>query len=516
MKLHSSSSNSRAAALALFVLSPLTVGMAMAADVVVVPSAASSFVVKDSTGATDRFRVTEAGAVSVLSVPTAATKAIALCVDAVGVLGPCAANAGFSLPYAATVNNAATLFDITQSGTGGALRGSVSNAAGTGDALRAEQAGLGRAVYGSINNTSNIVAAVRGETNGGGYGVFGQATGNGTAGFFQISNPASTSSTANVTTNGIGSGVTIQLSNASNGARGVDVLQAGVGPGVFSNSAGGTGVWGITGSISAAGVIGDNAFGEAVVGRGGSGCHPTCNGIGAVVGRHDGDGGYGVRGFHTKAGIGVLGQAGISGGTAVAGRFENVNAANASDVLVSAGNGTGIGLVVTNSNPGTPDLAVFRKGGNVARIDSTGKGFFNGGTQTGGADVAELIPHVGRMPVPGDVVMIDVDNPMHYRVADEANSAAVAGVITTKPGVLMNAGVEDVGEAPALALVGRVPVKVTDEAGSIRAGDLLVSSSTPGHAMKAPAQPAAGTIVGKALQAHVQGAGKVEMLVMLR
>jgi hypothetical protein len=34
--------------------------------------------------------------------------------------------------------------------------------------------------------------------------------------------------------------------------------------------------------------------------------------------------------------------------------------------------------------------------------------------------------------------------------------------------------------------------------------------------MKAPAQPAAGTIVGKALQPHTQGAGKVEMLVMLR
>lgn len=484
MKLRSS--NVRSTVRALFALSPLVAGLAMAADVVVAPTVGSSFVVKN-TAATDRFRVTEAGAVSMPSVPSAATQSIALCADVVGVLGPCAANAGFSLPFAATVNNASTLFDVTQSGTGGALKGAITSPANNG-------------------------AAVRGETAGLGYGVFGRATSsNGHAAFFDISNPSSASTVAYVSTDGVGGGINVTLSNPSNGARAVDVNQSGVGPGVFATSAGGNAVWGITSALSAAGVIGDNTLGEAVVGRNRGG-----NGVGAVVGRND-DAGYGVRGFNTKNGIGVIGQAGISGGTGVAGRFEQVNAANPSNQLESSGNGTGAGLYVVNSNAAATDLAILRKGGtNVARIDSTGKGFFNNGTQVGGADVAELIPHVGRTPVAGDVVMIDADNPMHYRVADEANSAAVAGVIATKPGVLMNAGVEDVGDAPALALVGRVPVKVTDEAGSIRAGDLLVASSTPGHAMKAPAQPAAGTIVGKALQPHTQGAGKVEMLVMLR
>jgi hypothetical protein len=228
--------------------------------------------------------------------------------------------------------------------TGNASQFDITNAASTADAVRASQNGLGRGVYSLINNTSNIVAAVRGETNGGGYGVFGQATGNGNAGFFQISNPASTSSTMNVTTNGIGSGITVQLTNASNGARGIDVLQAGVGPGVFATSAGGNAVWGITSSISAAGVIGDNTFGEAVVGRNRGG-----NGVGAVVGRNDSSG-YGVRGFNTKDGIGVLGQAGISGGTGVGGRFENVNAANGNDALQAATNGTGWAGNFTNAN----------------------------------------------------------------------------------------------------------------------------------------------------------------------
>jgi hypothetical protein len=51
----------------------------------------------------------------------------------------------------------------------------------------------------------------------------------------------------------------------------------------------------------------------------------------------------------------------------------------------------------------------------------------------------------------------------------------VAGVISTNPAHLMNAG------QPGLpvALRGRVPVKVV---GSVVKGDSLVTSSTPGHA----------------------------------
>ncbi|MGE3800967.1 MAG: beta strand repeat-containing protein [Candidatus Kapaibacterium sp.] len=257
------------------------------------------------------------------------------------------------------------VYGISQTGIAGQFV--ITNAASTADAVRANQSGLGRGVYGLINNTSNIVAAVRGETNGGGYGVQGLATGNGNAGFFQISNPSSTSSVMNATTNGIGSGVTVQLTNASNGARGLDVLQAGVGPGVFSTSAGGNAVWGITSSISAAGVIGDNTFGEAVVGRNRGG-----NGVGAVVGRNDSSG-YGVRGFNTKDGIGVLGQAGISGGTGVGGRFENVNAGNGNDALQSATNGTGWAGNFTNANnssasKGVRIVTTANQGGNALTI----------------------------------------------------------------------------------------------------------------------------------------------------
>ncbi|MBF5004378.1 hypothetical protein [Diaphorobacter caeni] len=430
----------------------LPTSLVHAADVVVQPSAGSGLVVKDSVGSTVRFRVQEDGKISIPGWSGLPGQATQMCIDLIqGFIGPCPPPvAGFSLPYSATVNNVLTLFDVTQTGAGGALRG-------------------------AINNGSSTVPTVI------------------------------------ATSNGIGSGLQVQLTNASNGARGVDVMQAGVGPGVFATSAGGNAVWGIAGSISAAGVIGDNPYGEAVVGRAGTGnggkCGgSTCSGIGAVVGRHDGQDGYGVRGFVTNAngGIGVVGQVGLSGGIGNAARFENVNAANGGDVLVVAGNGTG-------------NLAVFKKGSNVARIDDTGKGFFNGGTQNSGADIAELIDFRGRTPQPGDVVEIDPEHALHYRLSRGSESTMVAGVITTKPGVLMNASLEDATGLPALALAGRVPVKVTLEGGAIRPGDLLVSASLEGHAKRASGAVVPGTVIGKALQSHSGGdRGVVEMLVMTR
>ncbi|MBX7131825.1 MAG: hypothetical protein K1X67_04010 [Fimbriimonadaceae bacterium] len=192
-------------------------------------------------------------------------------------------------------------------------------------------------------------------------------SGAGNAGNFIISNPASFASNMVVATNGIGSGVTVQLTNAANGARGIDVLQAGVGPGVFASSAGGNAIWGITGSISAAGVIGDNTFGESVVGR----CTQGQPGVGAVVGRNDGVGGYGVRGFVTKDdAIGVLGQSGISGSKAHAARFENVNAANDRTVVNIVQHNSAIGLALALDVTGNANVSGnLSKGGGAFKID---------------------------------------------------------------------------------------------------------------------------------------------------
>jgi len=50
-----------------------------------------------------------------------------------------------------------------------------------------------------------------------------------------------------------------------------------------------------------------------------------------------------------------------------------------------------------------------------------------------------------------------------------------------------------------MAMTGRVTCKCITENGTINPGDLLVTSSTVGHAMKASGSPGVGTVVGKAL-----------------
>lgn len=156
-----------------------------------------------------------------------------------------------------------------------------------------------------------------------------------------------------------GNALNVAITNAGSGGRVIDVSNAGVGPGVFS-SANGNALWGVTSSISSAAVIGDTSSGEAIVARqNGAICENNpgdCNGIGAIVGRHDGTGGYGVRGFVTDPGgaIGVLGQAGISGGTGTAVRAENVNAANTSNAMEAVtNNASGSALLAQGANAAT-------------------------------------------------------------------------------------------------------------------------------------------------------------------
>ena len=49
-----------------------------------------------------------------------------------------------------------------------------------------------------------------------------------------------------------------------------------------------------------------------------------------------------------------------------------------------------------------------------------------------------------------------------------------------------------------------------------RPGDLLVSSPTAGHAMRAPDPASPGAVIGKALESLEAGTGKIRMIVMLR
>jgi hypothetical protein len=157
-----------------------------------------------------------------------------------------------------------------------------------------------------------------------------------------------------------------------------------------------------------------------------------------------------------------------------------------------------------------------------ARIDSSGKGFFDGGTQTGGADFAESVSVGGGKDnyEPGDVLVIDTTADRQLTLAKTPYSTLVAGVYSTKPGVTAT---PHTSEDPRLAteipvaIVGIVPCKVTNENGPIARGDLLVTSSTPGYAMRGSDRTMLpGAIIGKAMQPSSAAKGKIEVLVTLR
>lgn len=72
-----------------------------AGDITNIPSSGGSFIVKDSTGVTDRLKVTEGGVVTIPSLPTGTTANSLTCFDSAGRLGPCASGTGVGATGAA-------------------------------------------------------------------------------------------------------------------------------------------------------------------------------------------------------------------------------------------------------------------------------------------------------------------------------------------------------------------------------------------------------------------------------
>jgi len=90
----------------------------------------------------------------------------------------------------------------------------------------------------------------------------------------------------------------------------------------------------------------------------------------------------------------------------------------------------------------------------------------------------------------------------------------VAGVISKRPGFVVNTQVlASAKKVLPLALVGEVFVKCTTENGPIQVGDLLVTSSKPGYAMKAPPDAPRGSVFAKAWGKLERGEGIIRALI---
>ncbi len=158
-----------------------------------------------------------------------------------------------------------------------------------------------------------------------------------------------------------------------------------------------------------------------------------------------------------------------------------------------------------------PPPLVFRVERETGDVHAAGA-YYGSDFVSGSADVAEWVP-VTEPVEPGDVLEIDPENPGYYRKARVPCSNLVAGVVSTEPGFVLGHG-EDTEGKVLLALMGIVPVKVTDEGGPIRPGDLLVVSSTPGYAMRWDPDSGLCGFVGKALEPWEEGEGVILVLLM--
>jgi hypothetical protein len=121
----------------------------------------------------------------------------------------------------------------------------------------------------------------------------------------------------------------------------------------------------------------------------------------------------------------------------------------------------------------------------------------------------------------GLVVSIDSENPGKLVVSRRAYDRSVAGIISgaggINPGLVMGqkGSIAD-GKQP-VALTGRVWAYCDASTNPIKPGDLLTTSATPGHAMKAGNyRKAQGAIIGKAMTSLTGGRGLVLVLVSLQ
>jgi len=143
-------------------------------------------------------------------------------------------------------------------------------------------------------------------------------------------------------------------------------------------------------------------------------------------------------------------------------------------------------------------------------------------TINGGSDLAEPFQFsspAGDIPQ-GAVVVIDEANPGRLKLSEHAYDGRVAGVVSgangINPGIQMSQqGILEGGKN--VALTGRVYVQADASNGAIEPGDLLTTSSFPGHAMKVTDHARAqGAILGKAMTGLSEGKGMVLVLVTLQ
>jgi hypothetical protein len=221
----------------------------------------------------------------------------------------------------------------------------------------------------------------------------------------------------------------------------------------------------------------------------------------------------------TTAGANVSGTLGVTGnitggnlsGTSIVGTLTTASQPNITSVgtlgsLGVTGNITGGNLSVSTGTI-TVGSIVNANANGVGNIGSSTTYFntvFAKATSAQYADLAEMY-EADQIIEPGTVVCFG--GVKEVTMCAEDACRRVAGVVSTNPSYLMNSGQAGEYVVP-VALQGRVPVRVT---GPVQKGDMMVATSN-GRA-RAEANPAVGSVIGKALADFDGQDGVIEVVI---
>ena len=325
-----------------------------------------------------------------------------------------------------------------------------------------------------------------------------------------------------------GVGVQGLTGDPMSGSAAVEGVNTGNGPGVFGSATANDAVLGRSSSGANAGVAGHNTS------AGGVGVYGT----GAVAGKFDGN-------VKVNGNLNVVAQAGQGQAITAVGNLNVVAQALQGQAITAVGNDQNsdcinatstaaghAGVSANNTGPGfglwassVLGVAVYGKSGGTYAGQFDGNVLVNGTLTVStdiilsAADCAEEFDVAAyESAEPGTVMVVDEGGSL--RRSDQSYDRKVAGVISGA-GEFRAGMILDRRNCPeqraCLALVGKVYCKVDAKYGSIEVGDLLTTSSTPGHAMKAgDPQRAFGAVIGKALRPLRDGQGLVPILIALQ
>lgn len=152
-------------------------------------------------------------------------------------------------------------------------------------------------------------------------------------------------------------------------------------------------------------------------------------------------------------------------------------------------------------------------------LEVNGNILVSGDIRLAGADCAEDFDvDLDDAPEPGMVMVIGDRERLQrcHRPYDRRVAGVLSGAGHYRPGFVLGSDASRTDRL-SLALCGRVYCKVDASLAPIDVGDLLTSSPTLGHAMKASdATRSFGAVIGKALSALPSGTGLIPILVALQ